>query len=196
MRKLWLSLAVASLVTSASWADLTWGTGNLFGNIDDFDLSSNGWLVQMYRDFGNNTDLSEVTFNLDGTPTGAGNSGSDVLLTAFTTPLSAVETFGTVVDFLTTNLDYTDIDGFHLYTVILDTTDWASATTANRTFVLDESSFLLDSGGNPANPRSYSVPNTNPGNHEWQNVIPEPGTMGLLATGLVGLLAIRRKKMI
>jgi hypothetical protein len=87
---------------------------------------------------------------------------------------------------------YGDIRGYNVYSVILDTDSWANATTANRTFVLDNSTFAVPDQ-DPATPVAYTVPNNNPGSHEWQSVIPEPGTMGLMAIGLFGVLAVRRK---
>ena len=193
MRRL---LAIVCLlgVASVCFGSLTWESANLDPAVSDLSTASDGWLVIMYHDVDNNTDLSLVTFNLDGTPTGAGNSANDVALV--TTTLSAQDPgFGLSVDFSLAGIDYSSFDLSYLYTVILDTTSWGSATTANRTIALDDSTYFLDGAGNPNNPRNYNV-SSNLGPNDWQNVIPEPGTMGLLATGLVGLLAIRRKKMI
>lgn len=192
MRKLTLLMA-AVLIANVSLADLTWTTGNLFGNIPDLDLNSDGWLVQMYRDVGNDTDLSQVTFNLDGNPSGAGNSGSDQLLASFTSELEAFEAFGTTVTFSEANLDYSSIDLFNVYTVILDEVSWGNASVSSRTFVLDQSAFLIDSSGDPSNPRTYTAPNSNPGEHEWQSVIPEPGTMALVLIGLTSLMGLRKR---
>ena len=192
MKKIATLVLALSMVHSIQ-ADLTWQSeDNLLGNIVDITFpGSGGWLVQMYRDLGNDTDLSAVTFGLDGTPTGTGNSTGDELLASFSTSLNAYEFFGENVDFTFVG-PYNAIQGFNVYTVILDTDSWANATTANRTLVLDEVTYFINDG-DPSIPIAYNVPNDNPNNNEWQQVIPEPGTMAMLLLGMTGLFGLRRK---
>jgi hypothetical protein len=187
-----LIMTFFTLLVSSSHADMAWSTGNLLGNIPDIVYpGSDGWLVQMYRDVGSNTVLSEVSFNLDGTPTGVGNSENDELIVAFTASLKAEELFAQVVDFVSIRA-YNAIQGFNVYTVILDTDSWGNATTSSRTFVLDANTAFVPTG-DPLTPIVYSVPNNNPGGHTWQTVIPEPGTMALLAMGMLAVGMWRRK---
>jgi hypothetical protein len=191
MKKI-LIIMSAMMFTFSSHADLTWGVGNLLGNIPDIVYpGSDGWLVQMYRDTDNNTVLGSVTFNQDGSPSGLGNSVNDQLIFGFTASLNAADLFEETVDFVRIQ-SYNAIQGYNVYTVILDTDSWANATTANRTFVLDNSTYFVQTG-DPSIPINYTVPNTNPGGHSWQTVIPEPGTMALLAMGMLGIGMWRRK---
>ena len=172
-------------------ADLTWSTSQLLGNIPDITLEdSGGWLVQLYRDAGAQTDLGAVSFNLDGSPTGVGNSTDDVLLESFTSSLISQSVFGVDSVSFSAIRNYSSIQGYNVYTVILDTDSWANATTANRTFVLDESTYEVAFGDGPIN---YTVPSDNPAGHEWQQVIPEPGTMALLLIGMTGVFGLRKR---
>jgi hypothetical protein len=89
MKILTVSIIFFSFIVNYAVATLTWQTGQLDGNISDIDTDSVGWLVQMYRDVGDNTTLGQVTFSEDGSPSGAGNSSSDELLLSFTVSLKA-----------------------------------------------------------------------------------------------------------
>lgn len=174
-------------------AQLVWQSGDLLG-LAGFEETSDGWLVQMYRDANNDTDLSSLEFDTSGQAFGT-NASDDVLLASFSADLEYVDDFfGESLTFSRIFNDFAAIYDDHVYTVVLDTDSWANATTANSTFVLDENTFQIP-GENPGL-GDYNPPTGNPGNHEWQSVIPEPGTMGMLAMGLVGLFAIRRKKII
>ncbi len=188
MKKVAILIACGSIAVS-SYADLTWqSSGNLLGNIPDISYpESGGWLVQMYRDVGDNTDLSTISFDLDGNPT----SGDDIRLSDWTLELNAYVAFGETVDFTQLDLPFASIAGFSVYTVILDTDSWANASTLNRTFVLDDSTYQVTSIS--TDEAVYNVPHNNPGEHEWQQVIPEPGTMALLLMGMTGLFGLRRK---
>jgi hypothetical protein len=150
----------------AQFNQLNWSCVNLIDNIPDITTNSAGWLVQMYRDVNNDTDLSLVTFWPNGTPTGAGSSADDVLLVSYTTSLFD----GTLFDdeevyFSETFTFFSELTNRHVYTVILDAEAWSNAVPGiHRTFVLDASAKFIGSG--PL--QSYIVPADNPGNHSWQ----------------------------
>ena len=186
--KRWMLVLAGLMLAQLSPADMAWQSDNLITDIPDVTFEdSGGWLVQMYRDVGNDTDLSAITFDLSGNPW----NSADERLTSFTSTLTAQDTFGETVFISELDLGYASIGGFHVYTVILDTDSWENATIANRTFVLDATTFFVNDG-DPSTSITYDVPNDNPGNHQWQSVIPEPGTLALLGIGLFTMLAIRR----
>ena len=188
--KRWMLVLAGLMLAQLSPADMAWQSDNLITDIPDVTFEdSGGWLVQMYRDVGNDTDLSAITFDLSGNPW----NSADERLTSFTSTLTAQDTLGETVFISELDLGYASIGGFHVYTVILDTDSWANATTANQTFVLDTETFLV-SDGDPSVSITYQVPNDNPGDHQWRGVIPEPGTLALLGLGLFTMLAIRRHR--
>ncbi len=192
MKKIILGILV-TMTANITVAGMAWSAGQLIGNIPDIDEDSAGWLVQMYRDAGTQTELDSVTFDLEGNPTGAGGSTSDEVLASFTLALQFTDVFEPEINFSGLDIDYEAIRGYNVYTVILDTDSWANATAANRTFVLDTETYAVPDQDS-SNPINYSVPNTNPGDHEW-SLVPEPGTMALLTMGLLGAFAIRRKRL-
>ena len=188
-------LGLLGLVTTGQ-ADLIWSTPDLVaGGIPDIDANSDGWLVQMYHDVNGDSILSELAFNSDGTPGGMGNSADDVLLASFTSSLEAL-TGPPPDEIVTVNFGetYTTFSTLHnqsVYTVILDASGWHVAQAGvNRTFVLDAERFVLTG----SEEQVYAVPSDNPGEHEWTMVIPEPGTILLMALGGCGLMALRNRR--
>ena len=190
MKKL-LIIFTVSLFSGITQAQLTWQSGNLLG-LDDFTAASDGWLVQMFRDANSDTDLSTLSFDDNGVASGV-NAGDDSLLTSFTTTLNYTDDFfGINLLFSEIYQEFSSIYGASVYTVILNESSWANATPGvSQTFVLDESTYTVP-GANPGQ-GNYNPPNNNPGGHEWQTVIPEPGTMALLVIGMTGLFGLRRK---
>ena len=176
-----------------SRADLNWLSADLIaGGIPNMSSSSDGWLVQMFHDQDSDSVLSSLGFMTDGTPIGT-NADDDLLLGTYVCSLVYEEPpFGDPVVYFSEYFDpYSDLYNESVYTVILNTTSWAASSTANSTFVLDQTSHAIGSSGMEV----YTAPDNNPGAHSWVGIsaIPEPATMSLLALGGLAL-AIRRKK--
>jgi hypothetical protein len=180
-KKFLASLVLAALLTTPTKADLSWGyAGDLF----DFDSNiQSGWLVQMYRDVGDNTSVSEITaFGMTGNPVG-GNSSDDELLTGFTA--STVEFIDEMFFGVSFAIGtWSPLFNAKVYTVLFDA---ATIDTATRAVVLDSAVYQL--GG--SDPHEYGV--QPPVTNQWVDVIPEPGTMALLAMGMLGIGMWRRK---
>ncbi len=67
--KRWMLVLAGLMLAQLSPADMAWQSDNLITDIPDVTFEdSGGWLVQMYRDVGNDTDLSAITFDLSGNP--------------------------------------------------------------------------------------------------------------------------------
>ena len=199
MRKILRTIGAACLFfvfTINVEADLIWESDDLLapGAIPDLSAASEGWLVQMYSLTGPAPDLSLLRFQEDGTP--ENGAGDGLLLSGYTSALEAgslpFPPFITL-SFFEQYGDFVNLYNESVYTVILDTDSWANAQAGvNRTFVLDQNVHVFTASDDQV----YNVPANNPGGHEWQDVIPEPGTMGLLAAGLFGLFATRRMNII
>ena len=186
-----IAIICVCLLTSGLRADLTW-QADLSG-FTNITFDSAGWLVQMYRDVNNDTDLSTLVFHTDGQPFSGTGGSDDLLLTTYTTTLIAQEFFPgfPVVEFSAIFDPYTDLFNTRVYTVILSTNSWANAVRdVTETFVLDGTPFFIGDGGM----ENYSPPNNNPGGHQWTAVIPEPGTLIMLGLGLWGVASWRRRQ--
>ncbi len=184
MRKLMIAggVVVMLCISSAiSRADLTWGYA---ADLYDWDPElETGWLVQMYHDVNADTLLADITsFWIDGTPSG-GNSSDDVLLSEFSVFTEEAK------DELVFGDNYSPgvwafLEGEDVYSVLFNASTIGSATEA---VILDATPFTLPD----SDPATYAISAVN---NDWVSVIPEPGTMGLFAMGVVGLMAYRRRR--
>jgi hypothetical protein len=184
MRKLLASLAFVFGMASSSEAALSWDAPAV--DLSDFGIQA-GWLVFMYRDVDNNSaNLNQIIFdNTGAVVSGSGSSPVDDIWTGFQTVTVDIEPPDNLIQFNDQVLPgwESTFGGAWVYTVVINSDSWATATQSR---VLDATTIQLGF----TDPFTYTV--SEPAN-DWQTVIPEPGTMALLAMGMLAVGMWRRK---
>lgn len=194
LNKLMLALCgLLFLAVAAGAGQITWGSDNLISDTG-FSAGSEDWLVILVVDDGADgiddiylsADMTALVFTESGTV----NPGNDV-----DTGTSETLIYGSKTGQLYwgTTFDSTDGGtpgwGDSVYTIILNSTTIAGA---DQFIVMDGAAptDLPDSNNNSV----YTFPDDAPyGTWQDLNVVPEPGTMGLMALGLA-VIGIRRRK--
>jgi hypothetical protein len=193
LRKLMLALCgVLLVVATAGAGQITWGTIDLDGDTGFLGAGSDGWLVILVTDTSADGiddiwlsgDLASLVFF----DTGTMNPGDD----ADTGVSDALSYQGKTGLAWGTSFASTDGGtpgwGDSVYTIILNSDDLATAT---QYIVMDSSPTQLPSDDSDG---SYTFPEAAPyGSWQDLNVVPEPGTMGLMALGLA-IVGLRRRK--
>ncbi|MDP6524110.1 MAG: PEP-CTERM sorting domain-containing protein [Kiritimatiellia bacterium] len=192
LRKVMLALCgVLLVVATAGAGQITWGTFDLNGD-PGLDSGSDTWLVILVQDSNADgiddiwlsADLADLVFF----DTGTMNPGDDAD-TGVSDALSFQPKTG-----LAWGTSFASTDGGtpgwgdSVYTIILNSDALATAT---QYLVMDSNPTQLpgdDSDG------GYTFPEEAPyGSWQPLNVVPEPGTMGLMALGLA-IVGLRRRK--
>ena len=168
---------------SSTHADLAWDAPAV--DLSDFGIQA-GWLVFMYQDVDDNSTLSVMTFdNTGAVVSGAGSDPIDDIWMGASYQTPTVDIGGGLIQFNETILAgwQNTFGGAKVFTVVINSGDWSTATQSR---IFDSTPYTLG----VTDPHTYTVPS--PAN-DWQTVIPEPGTMALLAMGMLGVGMWRRK---
>jgi len=170
-------VALTLLATSASAAQITWGSADLKGQISGVQA---GWVVALYKDV-----------NLDGWGASSinfadGSTDSDEVLTGVTTALSSGKT-GTIWG----DIFFSPGDvglGDNLVSVVFNSSSIAAASEYWYTSAFETITGTTGPGG------SYQTPGTDIlDTYTTTEVVPEPATAMLFGIGGMGAWMLRRK---